>query len=200
MNLSIRKLAIALAVTISSATNLFVQSNPVFARPTIDPVPGVTDGLFNGGLTGDRSCLAASIPDLAAQEIKYTLLRQDSRYRGRVKVTGVIQNVGRRQYVQAAGSAQILTLAESNDTSVSPSLSSFRTIRGRQRISNLAPGEKMEISYEMDWITSNEFPPVYEAKISFVETAGRRVANPDCNTSNNRIQRDSEPVNALFTR
>jgi hypothetical protein len=58
----------------------------------------------------------------------------------------------------------------------------------------------MEISYEMDWITSNEFPPVYEVKISFVETAGRRVANPDCNTSNNRIQRDSEPANALFTR
>jgi hypothetical protein len=127
MNLSIRKLAIALAVTISSATNLFVQSNPVFAGPTINPVPGVTDG-FNGGLAGDRSCLAASIPDLAAQEIKYTLLRQDSRYRGRVKVTGVIQNVGRRQYVQPAGSAQILTLAESNESSVSPSLSSFRTI------------------------------------------------------------------------
>jgi hypothetical protein len=194
MNLSIHKIAIALAVAISSGTNLIIQPNPVLAKPAIDPIPSVT-----GGLTGDRLCLAGSVPDLAAKEIKYTLLRKDSVNTGRVKVTGVIQNVGRRPYVQVPGSVQMLTLAESNDSSISPSLDSFRTIRGSQRISNLAPGEKMEISYETNWITSNEFPPVYEIKISFLETAGRRVVNPDCNTANNRIQRASEPVNALFT-
>jgi hypothetical protein len=191
MNLSIRKVAIALAVTISSASNLFVQSNPVFAKPTV--VVNQATTTVTGGLTRDRLCLAAS-SDLAAKEIKYTLLRKDSLYKGRVKVTGVVQNVGRRQYVEVPGSAQLVTLFESNDTSVSPSLSSFRTFRGEQRIPNLAPGEKMEISYETEWNTSNEFPPVYEVKISYFET------NQDCNTTNNRIQRDSEPVNALFTR
>jgi hypothetical protein len=194
MKLSIRKVSIALALTIASATNLFFQSNPVFAGPAIDSATTVT-----GGLTGDRLCLAASIPDLVAKEIKYTLQRKDSPYTGRVKVTGVIQNVGRNPYIQAAGSAQILTISESNDSSESPALNSFR-LKGRQRISNLAPGEKMEISYERNWSTSNEFPPIYEVKISFVETAGGRVANPDCNTANNRIQRQGEPINALFTR
>jgi hypothetical protein len=195
MNLSIRKLAIALAVTISSATNLFVQSNPVFAGPTINPVPGVTDGV-NGGLAGGdrlRQCLTGNVPDLAAKEIKYTLLRQDSRYEGRVRVTGVIQNVGQRPYVESAGFAQMLTLTETNGGD-----NGWRRTRQTQRIPNLAIGEKMEISYEMNWSTSNEFPPFYEVKISLF--AGRRVTNPECNTSNNRIQRDSEPVNALFTR
>jgi hypothetical protein len=191
MNFSIRKIAIALAVTISSATNLFVQSNPVFAGPTSVINPAV---ILQTGLTRDSSCLAASVPDLAAKEIKYTLLRKDSRYKGRVKITGVIQNVGRKQYVEVPGTAQLVTLYESNDGSVSPSLSSFRTFRGEQRIPNLLPGEKMEISYETEWSTSKEFPPVYAVNISYFE------ANYDCNTSNNRVERRSEPINALFTR
>jgi hypothetical protein len=192
MKLSIRKVSIALALTIASATNLFVQSNPVFAKPTVvvDRATTVTNGLIR---ERDSLCLAAS-SDLAAKEIKYTLLRKDSPYKGRVKITGVIQNVGRRQYVEVPGTAQLVSLSESNDTSVSPSPSSFRTFRGEQRIPNLLPGEKMEISYETEWITSNEFPPVYAVTIYAFE------ANYDCNTSNNRIQRQGEPINALFTR
>jgi hypothetical protein len=191
MKLSIRKVSIALALTISSASNLFVQSNPVFAKPTIVVNQATT---ATGGFTrGDLLCVTAS-SDLAAKEIKYTLLRKDSPYKGRVKITGVIQNVGRKQYVEVPGTAQLVSLSESNDGSVSPSLSSFRTFRGEQRIPNLLPGEKMEISYETEWITSKEFPPVYAVNISAFE------ANYDCNTSNNRVERRSEPVNTLFTR
>jgi hypothetical protein len=188
MIFSIRKVAIALAVAISSATTMFAQPNYVSALPAAAFEPTVTN--YNPLIC----------PDLAAKEIKYQLVRRDSATTGRVRITGVIQNVGNKKYIQSSRYGHNFSLAESNTSAVAPPLSSFNISRGFRPVTNLAPGEKMELSYEMDWYTGNDFPPFYEVKISYYESSNSRGVNTDCNLTNNRIERGSEAINALFTR
>jgi hypothetical protein len=177
MKLPIDKIMMATSVGICSFAALLLQSTPASAKPFsgVDRFPGA-------GL-GGAICAG---PDPTAQEIKFQLIRKDSAFQGRVKITGVIRNVSSRNYVDS----NTVTLYESNSPAINPELNTFRPLITRN-FKSLPQGGVLEISHETDWRTSSEFPPFY--------AVGINSSSNDCNLKNNRLQRASEPVNALFT-
>ncbi|MCM1983705.1 hypothetical protein [Lyngbya confervoides] len=176
--------SLAIVVSLSGTA-----TNQVSAKPVINPDLNI-EPVTRPNLQIKPVPLLRCI-DPAAESIQFQVIRRDSQFRGRVRITGVIKNVGSLAYLSQP-SQQGLLLYENNRL---VKTSSFQ---------NLAPGATAQISYERDWNSSSpaegEFPPTYKLLITY-DPDIRLDGNPnndDCRSSNNQAVRSGQGINELL--
>ncbi len=138
------------------------------------------------GLTCPADCEEGQ-PNPAADRIDYELLEMTSSTTGTVLITGVVENKGSGDFDSNPGQQSVL-------------LYEGTTLLAQTDFEDLAPGETVSVSAEVDWSTSNEFPPTYRVVISYdpdIFIDGNE-ANDDCATSDNALSRDGAEINDLF--
>jgi len=128
--------------------------------------------------------------DPAAHSIGFSVVSKTSPTTGRVRITGVVKNVGPDPYVSHIFKPTAF-LSETN---------SFRP-KAERTFEKLAHGEEITLVYERDWPPKppTPLPPTYYLWIDFPPpktTLGG--AEPDCNRSNNHKERNGAEINGLF--
>jgi hypothetical protein len=135
-------------------------------------------------------------PDPAAHRIQFAIQDQTTAFRGTVKITGVVKNIGQSLFDSNPGQ-QIALLYEMQ-------LGGTPVLVAQKAFEDLAPGETLKLSYSRDWDASSpgegEFPPIYRLVISYdpdIYLDGNPF-NDDINLSNNQRDRSGSGINALF--
>ena len=130
-------------------------------------------------------------PDPAADRIEFSIINKTSQYQGRVRITGVVKNLGGAY--ESGPNQQSAYLIDGT-----------YTIVATKAFQNLAHGEEVAVIYERDWDASSpgegEFPPTYKLVIAYdpdINTDGN-TKNDDCNTSNNVKTRSGSDMNTMF--
>ena len=135
--------------------------------------------------------------DPAAMHIKFDIVRRDTPFRGRVRVTGVVKNVGTEQYIDPRGRSGAVNLYRAKPFTTSNLVKSVP-------LKNLRPGQTQTVIHERDWNSSSssegEFPPTYWLDISYDPDirADSCPTNDDCNWGNNRRSASGMQINTLF--
>lgn len=129
--------------------------------------------------------------DPAATKLDFQIVSRTAQFRGRVRVTATVKNVGHLAYVSRAGQQ-------------SAYLYSDNTLVAQRSFINLAVGQSFTFSYERQWDASSpsegEFPPNYRVVIGYdpdIYIDGNSQ-NDDCSNSNNNRLRSGRDINALF--
>jgi len=129
--------------------------------------------------------------DPAAQSLTFVVLSRDAAHptRGRIRVTGVIRNIGNAEFVSDPRQAKAL-LAETPP-------GGHPTVRAEQAIARLAPGASLTLNYETTWDTAREFPSKFTLRVDYdpdiLSDANRK--NDDCNSNNNSRELSGEQIN-----
>lgn len=172
--IQLNSLAVVLATTLCNTTSVFAQSIPPKTLTQVSPQPVL------------RRC-----PDPAARQIDFQLIQRTNQFNGRVRITGVVRNVGRAAYESNPGQ-QIAYLYENE------------RLVAQRSFQNLTPGQEVRVVYVRDWNISSpaegEFPPTYKLIIGYdpdIAIDGN-PRNDDCNLNNNRRERSGEDIRALF--
>lgn len=138
--------------------------------------------------------------DPAAFEIRFEIVRRDTPFRGRVRITGVVKNIGTAPFTCNPGSMQ----ASAHLYELPPGAVSGGTLRGHTDFSSLAVNGTVTVSYERDWDSSSpaegEFPTSFRLMIVYdpdILLDGNK-ANDDCKINNNTKSRSGTEINALL--
>jgi hypothetical protein len=172
-----------IAALVLSATNAFADPLPVPPRPLQPgptlPIPHPPGPLF-------------TCPDPSAARMDLAVVRRDpSGWSGRVRITGVVKNVGSAPYVSGANQQIVSIYQVQNNHNVLVATRAF---------GNLAVGEETTIVFETEWYAPNEFPPSFRMMIVY-DPDIRLDGNPkndDCKMSNNTRERTGAEISALF--
>lgn len=127
--------------------------------------------------------------------IDYTLLEQTSTTTGRVEIKGIVDNYGSQAFMSGEGQ-QAAQLWEVDAGGQSKMVSSVE-------FQNLALNETVEVTYERDWSTADEFPPQsYRLLLSYDPDIllDGNPNNDDCNPNNNTRTRSTSGIGALFAK
>ena len=143
--------------------------------------------------------LSRACPDPAAYEIQFQIVRRDpsSRFRGRVRITGIVKNVGSKTFIAGRNQAKAYLYEM-------PPGSSSGAIKAQREILNLAPGATMMLTYERDWNSSSpaegEFPPSYRLQILLDPDIYMDASkdNDDCTQDNNKKDRSGADINGML--
>lgn len=137
------------------------------------------------------------IPDLrcaidpAVTAIDFSILRKTSTYRGYVRITGTVKNLGRNSFISRPGQQAIYLYEDSR-------------IVARKEFVVMNSGAIETVSFERNWDASSpaegEFPPKYKVMISydpdiFIDGNDK---NDDCTQKNNLLERSGRELNKLF--
>lgn len=130
--------------------------------------------------------------DPAAARIDTTLLARATPFSGRVRITGVVKNLGTASY--ESGANQQLALLYEVTPGRAPRLVA------QQAFQNLAPGAEVAVSYDRDWYAAGEFQPSYKLMIVYDPDIllDSNPKNDDWSTSNNVRVVEPGTLNALF--
>ncbi len=135
-------------------------------------------------------------PDPAVQRIDFAIVSKTSQFSGKVRITGVIKNVGLEPYISGPNQ-QAVYLYEGP-------MGGKANLVATKKFQNLNPGQEVKVIYERNWHASSpaegEFPPSYRVLISY-DPDIRMDGNPkndDCNINNNQMERSGTEINALF--
>jgi hypothetical protein len=159
-------------------------------------------GLIKPGTIMHPGPLTAACPDPAAFEIRFQIVRRDSQFRGRVRITGVVKNVGAKAFVSGPNQAKAY-LYQLPPGVPCPSATGG-TIVAQQEIRNLAPGATMELNFERDWNSSSpsegEFPNCFRLLITYDPDIymDSNKDNDDCNQNNNKKDRSGTEINDML--
>jgi len=148
-------------------------------------------------------------PDPAAVGIEFTILSRRTQFKGRVRIEGVVRNLGRaafqsrpgQQTVQlyevGIGGGRPKLVAEKSFTSLLPQLVN-------EKSSAALASPVVRVQYERDWDSRSpnlgEFPPSYRLVIVYdpdIRLDGNKQ-NDDCNMGNNSKERSGADINRLF--
>lgn len=179
------------------ATSLLTTSvGPALAQIRINEGVQPVDPRLVEPLRRVRPHRDLTCPDPAVQAIHFNLLHRTTRFRGRVRVTGIVRNQGTAAF-QSTPNQQIVALYE-HVPGGRPRLVAQRPFQ------NLAPGEEVQVIFERDWYSASpaegEFPPTYLVTITYdpdIYIDGN-PHNDDCRTGNNRMERSGAEINAMF--
>lgn len=129
--------------------------------------------------------------DPAAARIDFQVLSRTSQFRGRVRVTATVKNVGHLPFISRTGQQTAL-------------LYSDRTLIARRDFVNLAVGQAFTFTYDRNWDSSSpaegEFPPQYRLVVTYdpdIYIDGNSQ-NDDCSNANNNRVRSGVDINALL--
>lgn len=129
--------------------------------------------------------------DPAAQRIDFEVLSRTTQFRGRVRVTATVKNVGHLDYVSRSGQQTAL-------------LYSDRTLVARRDFVNLAVGQAFTFSYDRNWDSSSpsegEFPPQYRLIVTYDPDIylDSNPRNDDCSNANNDRTRSGADINGML--
>jgi hypothetical protein len=159
-----------------------------------------------GPVISPRAC-----PDPAARSIEFTILSRTTARSGRVRIEGVVRNIGNAVYQSspdAQSKAQLWQIgtgaprlvAEKNFTALLPEL-----INNRTSAATFA-SPVVRVSFERDWDSRSpnlgEFPPTYRLVIVLggsVSGNGQGSGQADdCNLRNNVKERSGADINSMF--
>jgi len=129
--------------------------------------------------------------DPAAQSLDFVLVRRTARFRGVVRITGVVKNLGRANFLSGPRQ-QSVHLYQDN------------RIVATRAFQTLGAGATLAVAFERAWDASSpaegEFPPQYKLVLSYdpdIAIDGN-INNDDCNSRNNLLTRSGSAINALF--
>ena len=131
--------------------------------------------------------------DPAVVSLDFSILRRRGQHRGRVRISGVVKNVGSKPFLNKGR----------------PGAAGIQLYQGNRLVRNvtmrdLAPGETQRIHYDRNWNSSSpsegEFPPSFKLLITYDPdiTMDSNEDNDDSNMNNNRIQKSGSEINDLF--
>jgi len=144
----------------------------------------------------------AACIDPAAFEIRFEIVRRDSQFRGRIRITGVVKNIGNKAF--QSGPNQAAAYLYQLPAGVPPASATGGTIVAQQPFTNLAVGATLNLSWERDWDSSSpnegEFPNSYRLLISYDPDIymDANKDNDDCNQNNNKKERNGSEINDML--
>ena len=141
---------------------------------------------------------ALNCPDPVAYDIRFQLVKRTDRFKGQVRITGIVKNIGIKPFKPGPNQAAAYLYE------MPPGASTGGTLLAQTAIRNLIPGETLLLNYERDWNSSTSSegkrPPTYRLEISY-NTDVYKDANPDnddCSQKNNKKERSGSEINNMF--
>jgi len=159
-------------------------------RQRVRPVKPVKPGVLKPRPVG--GCM-----DPAANEIRFSIVRRISQFKARVRITGVIKNIGSKAFQSGPNQAKAYLYQV-------PLGGTPRTVAQRE-IRTLAPGASFNLVYERDWNSSSpsegEFPPNFKLSILLDPDIymDANENNDDCNQGNNNKERSGTEINTMVS-
>jgi hypothetical protein len=133
--------------------------------------------------------------DPSADSLTFQILSHDKAHktRGRIRVTGVVKNIGNAAFESDPRQAQALL-------SEIPAEGGAGTIKAQRAIASLAPGASFTLRFERDWDTAREFPPKFTLLVTYDPDIymDANKKNDDCNQNNNRRELTGEQINRTW--
>lgn len=174
---------------------LFLFS-PAYAETPIQPKEPLKSPVDKEKLEKIKPIPAPKCPDPAVQRIDFAIVSKTSQFSGKVRITGVVKNVGLEPYISGPNQ-QAVYLYE-------VPMGGKSNLVATKKFQNLNPGQEVKVTYERNWNASSpaegEFPPSYKVVIGY-DPDIRLDSNPkndDCNMNNNQMERSGTEINALF--
>lgn len=174
---------------------LFLFS-PAYAETPLQPKEPLKSPVDKEKLEKIKPIPASKCPDPAVQRIDFAIVSKTSQFSGKVRITGVVKNVGLEPYISGPNQQEILLYE-------GPMGATSRVV-ARKKFQNLNPGQEVTVVYERNWNSASpsegEFPPSYKVIIVY-DPDIRMDSNPkndDCNMNNNQKERSGADINALF--
>lgn len=136
--------------------------------------------------------------DPAAVEIRFDIVRRDSQFAGRVRINGVVKNIGNKTFQSGPNQAAAYLYQ------LPPGATSGGTLVAQQPFTYLAVGDAINVSWERDWNSSSpnegEFPNSYRLIIVYDPDIymDANKDNDDCNGNNNQIDRSGTEINDML--
>lgn len=174
---------------------------PMVARPGVARPGIVKPGLIKPG-TLTRAPIGRSCPDPAAHEIRFQIVRRDTQFKGRIRITGVVKNVGGKPFI--CGPNQAKAYLYELPPGVPPATATGGRIVAQKAIRNLPAGAFLLLTYERDWNSSSpsegEFPNSYRLLITYDPDIymDANKNNDDCNQGNNKKNRSGTEINDML--
>ena len=152
-----------------------------------------------GAEAADGSSVPASITcaDPAAN-IELALISKTGPTTGRVRITGVVKNLGTATWIATSPSHRLQMVLTQQDSEANPL---GNPVQPPIAIAQLSPGQQFRIDHQMIWDTSKSTSyPRFIVKFSDSGRIGAYPAryHPDCRTDNNRREVTSADINKLF--
>ena len=131
-------------------------------------------------------------PDLAAVDVKFQILNRYTRHSGKVRISGVVKNVGSKNFVSNPRQMSVVLYEEAPGGRA--------VIRARQSFGNIPAGRTVQVSFTRTWYTSTEFPPNYRVCVIYDPDIklDSNPQNDDCRSSNNCKTPRGSDINKLF--
>ena len=167
----------------------------------VKPV-SVKPGIVRDARVIKPGTLATLCTDPAAQEIRFEIAQRYTQFRGRIRITGVVKNIGGKAFI--AGPDQAKAYLYQMPAGVPCANATGGTMIAQKAIVNLAAGATSELSWERDWDSSSpsegEFPSCYRLFITYDPDIYMDASkdNDDCNQNNNKIDRSGTEINDML--
>ena len=141
-------------------------------------------------------------PDPAAVQIRFDIVSRYSQFKGRIRITGIVKNIGEKEFI--SGPNQAKAYLYQLPPGVPPAQATGGIVVAQKEIRNLAQGAILKLTWERDWNSASpsegEFPNSYRLLISLdpdiYKDANKN--NDDCNQGNNKKDRSGEDINNLL--
>jgi hypothetical protein len=141
-------------------------------------------------------------PDPSAHEIKFEIVERYSQFKGKIRVTGIVMNIGPKTF--QASPQQAKAILYELPSGVQPEHAPIGKIVDQKEFTSLAPKETLELTYELDWNSSpaaqGAFPTSYRLLIKYdpIIFKDDNPNNDDCNRDNNKKNRSGMWINKLL--
>ncbi len=162
------------------------RTETLTCKKLVKPISGVQ---MNTATLRRPQLVLKNCPDPAAYQIKFDLLEHTATFTGRVRITGIVKNVGKKEFKGGGGMAYLYEGS---------------TLRKTKVFSTLAPGATMSLSFDRTWYASStsegEFPPIYKLMILYDPDIlmDSNKDNDDCNINNNKLTRSGAAINEML--
>jgi hypothetical protein len=149
---------------------------------------------------GERGMLAAGCPDPAAYDIRFQIVQRKDKFTGRVRITGIIKNIGRKTFKPMHNQAKAYLFE------MPPGASTGGKILAQKVIGDLTAGATLSLSCEKNWTTNSasggQLPPIYRLQILYDPDVYKDTSttNDDCTQQNNKKVRNGSEISDMFAR
>ncbi len=153
----------------------------------------IATSLFLGGCNDDND--SPRKPNLSADRIDFAILRRDNLTSGRVRITGVVKNIG-ADFLSNPGQQAILLYEQA------PGAAFPAAPVARLDFETLLAGEELTVQYTREWNSSmqSEFPFDYILMVSLDPDIliDANPDNDDVTPANNTLTVSGSGINTLF--
>ena len=122
-----------------------------------------------------------------ARGISFRIIRRDTKFRGLVRITGVVKNTGSAPFQGRNSEARLM---------------SGNRILARATFSQLRPGQEVRVHFDRNWNSASpsegEFPSTYTLKIVYDTDDVLGGPNNDVSLNDNQRSRSGSGINRLF--